>query len=123
MEHIKPVAPVPAAGTGVTLTERGAKKVRDLLAAENKDPAEYGLRIGVIGGGCSGFQYLLDFDRKRDDDAVFETDGVRMYIDPKSLMFLRGTKVDYEETLMGAGFKLQNPNVRGQCGCGQSFSV
>jgi iron-sulfur cluster assembly protein len=121
--HMTPVTPPKPVGTGISLTERSAAKIKGLLEAEKKDPAEYGLRVGVIGGGCSGFQYMLDFDKKRENDQVFETHGVKVIVDPKSLMFMRGSVVEYEETLMGAGFKIQNPNVKGSCGCGSSFSV
>lgn len=105
------------------VTANAAKKLKELLAAEKKDPSTVGLRIGITGGGCSGFQYLLDFDTRRDGDTVVEADGIKVFVDPKSMQFLRGSTVDYVESLMGAGFAIRNPNVKGSCGCGQSFSV
>lgn len=110
-------------GTGVTLTPKAASKLLELMGMEKKDPQAYGLRVGVIGGGCSGFQYMLDFDTKREGDFVFESSGAQIFVDGKSIMFLRGSVVDYAETLMGAGFQVQNPNVKGSCGCGSSFNV
>lgn len=110
------------AQTGVTLTEKAAQKLLEFMKAESKDPANYGLRVGVIGGGCSGFQYMLDFDTKREGDFEFESNGARIYVDGRSVMFVRGSVVDYSETLMGAGFQVQNPNVKGSCGCGSSVS-
>lgn len=105
------------------VTANAAKKLKELLEAEKKDPATVGLRVGITGGGCSGFQYLLDFDTKRDGDTVVEADGIKVFVDPKSMPFLRGSTVDYVESLMGAGFTIRNPNVKGSCGCGQSFNV
>lgn len=109
--------------TGLGLTERAADKLRKLLAAEGKNPAEYGLRVGVKGGGCSGLMYVLDLDRPKPNDFVFEDRGVKIVVDGKSVMFLRGSVVDYEESLMGAGFKVQNPMEKGKCGCGHSFTT
>jgi iron-sulfur cluster assembly accessory protein len=85
--------------------------------------AGYGIRVGVVGGGCSGFQYSMDFENaERDGDAVFEQDGVKLYVDPMSSMYLQGVTIDYVVGLQGAGFKFNNPNARNTCGCGQSFS-
>lgn len=109
--------------TGVSLTERAADKLRKLLAAEGKNPVEYGLRVGVKGGGCSGLMYVLDLDAAKPNDFVFEDHGVKIIVDGKSVMFLRGSIVDYEESLMGAGFKVQNPMEKGKCGCGHSFTT
>jgi iron-sulfur cluster assembly protein len=109
--------------TGLNLTERAAGKLRQLLAAEGKNPAEYGLRVGVKGGGCSGLMYVLDLDAPKPDDFIFEDQGVKIVVDGKSVMFLRGSVVDYEESLMGAGFKVRNPMEKGQCGCGHSFTT
>jgi len=109
--------------TGLSLTEKAAEKLRQLLVAEKKSPEEYGLRIGVKGGGCSGFMYVLDLAKKQEKDFDFEERGVRIFVDGKSIMFLRGSVVDYEETLMGAGFKVRNPLEKGKCGCGESFNV
>lgn len=107
----------------VTITDRGAEKVREFLAAQEADASMAGLRVGVRGGGCSGFQYQLAFDEQREDDAVFETHGLKLLVDNESLPFVRGSVIDYEETLQGAGFKVENPNVVAACGCGSSFRV
>jgi iron-sulfur cluster assembly protein len=107
----------------VTITDTGAEKVREFLAAQDADASMAGLRVGVRGGGCSGFQYQLAFDEQRDDDAVFETHGLKLLVDNDSLPFVRGSVIDYEETLQGAGFKVENPNVVAACGCGSSFRV
>ena len=107
----------------ITLTDRGAEKVREFLATQNAVAETAGLRVGVRGGGCSGFQYQLAFDEQRDEDAVFETHGLKLLVDNDSLPFVRGSVIDYEETLQGAGFKVENPNVVAACGCGSSFRV
>jgi iron-sulfur cluster assembly protein len=107
----------------VTITDKGAEKVREFLAAQDTDVSMAGLRVGVRGGGCSGFQYQLAFDEQRDEDAVFETHGLKLLVDNDSLPFVRGSIIDYEETLQGAGFKVENPNVVAACGCGSSFRV
>ncbi|HEV3318655.1 MAG TPA: iron-sulfur cluster assembly accessory protein [Solirubrobacteraceae bacterium] len=107
----------------VTITDKGAEKVREFLAAQEADVSLAGLRVGVRGGGCSGFQYQLAFDEQRDEDAVFETHGLKLLVDNDSLPFVRGSVIDYEETLQGAGFKVENPNVVAACGCGSSFRV
>jgi len=107
----------------VTITDKGAEKVREFLAAQEADASLAGLRVGVRGGGCSGFQYQLAFDEQRDDDSVFETHGLKLLVDRESLPFVRGSIIDYQETLQGAGFKVENPNVVAACGCGSSFRV
>ena len=107
----------------VTITDKGAEKVREFLAAQEADESLAGLRVGVRGGGCSGFQYQLAFDEQRDDDSVFETHGLKLLVDRESLPFVRGSIIDYQETLQGAGFKVENPNVVAACGCGSSFRV
>jgi iron-sulfur cluster assembly accessory protein len=84
---------------------------------------EIGLRVGVRGGGCSGFQYALALDEKKDDDLVFEHDGIRVIVDPSSLRYVDGSKVDYTESMMGSGFEVVNPNVVASCGCGSSFRI
>jgi iron-sulfur cluster assembly protein len=121
-DHIKGPAAVPAV-TPVTLTEKAAKKLLELMKAEQKDPGKFGLRVGVIGGGCSGFQYMLDFDTKREGDLQFESFGAKVLVDDRSINYVKGAVVDYVESLMGAGFQVQNPNVKGSCGCGSSFNV
>ena len=107
----------------ITLTDKGAEKVHEFLASQQADVSLAGLRVGVRGGGCSGFQYQLAFDEQRAGDVVFESHGLKLLIDAESLPFLRGSTIDYEESLQGAGFKVNNPNVVAACGCGSSFRV
>ena len=107
----------------ITFTDKGAEKVQEFLAAQGADVQTAGLRVGVRGGGCSGFQYALAFDNQRDDDEVFEDHGLRILVDRPSLPYVRGAVVDYVESLQGAGFKVENPNVIAACGCGSSFRV
>lgn len=107
----------------ITLTDRAAQEVKRIIG-EQSLPETTVLRVGVKGGGCSGFSYTLGFD---DDagpaDQIFEHEGVRVAVDPKSFLYLAGTQVDFEESLMGRGFKFTNPNASKSCGCGESFSV
>ena len=107
----------------LSITEKAARKIVSLVTQENKDPATVGLRVGVEGGGCSGFQYKLDLTELREDDNVYSEGDARVLVDPRSIMFLQGAVVDYVESLTGAGFTVRNPNVTGTCGCGTSFSV
>lgn len=107
----------------ISITDKGAEKVREFLAAQQADGSLAGLRVGVRGGGCSGFQYQLAFDEQRDDDEVFEDHGLKLLVDRPSLPYVRGSVIDYEESLQGAGFKVSNPNVVAACGCGSSFRV
>jgi len=107
----------------ITLSDKGAEKVQEFLASQQQDAALAGLRVGVRGGGCSGFQYQLAFDEQRDSDAVFESHGLKLLVDRESLPYVSGSTIDYEETLQGAGFKVSNPNVVAACGCGSSFRV
>jgi iron-sulfur cluster assembly protein len=108
----------------ITFTEKGAEKVQEFLASQGTAAAETsGLRVGVRGGGCSGFQYALAFDTERDGDEVFEDHGLRILVDSPSLPYVKGAVVDYVDTLQGAGFKVDNPNVVAACGCGSSFRV
>jgi iron-sulfur cluster assembly accessory protein len=106
----------------LALTPKAAEKVKEIRVAENIEDA-MGLRMRVVGGGCSGFSYDLYFDGSQDGDKIFESHGIRLVVDQMSLMYLAGTEVDYIEGLHGAGFKFQNPNVKSTCGCGSSFSV
>ena len=108
---------------GITFSELGAKKVREFLAAQGADVTTAGLRVGVRGGGCSGFQYQLAFDERRDDDIVFEDHGLQLLVEPQSLAYVDGSQIDYVESLQGAGFQVSNPNVTAACGCGSSFRV
>lgn len=107
----------------ITFTEKGAEKVKEFLAGQSADVQTSGLRVGVRGGGCSGFQYALAFDTQRDGDEVFVDHELRILVDGPSLPYVRGAVVDYVEGLTGAGFKVENPNVVAACGCGSSFRV
>jgi len=106
----------------VKLTARAAKKVK-AIRAEEKIEESYGLRLKVMGGGCSGFSYDLFFDQPQDVDQSFESQGIKLLCDQMSLMYLVGTEIDYVESVQGSGFKFSNPNVKSTCGCGSSFSV
>jgi len=107
--------------TGVNVTERAAARIKELIQAENRQGQ--GLRVKVVGGGCSGLQYKVDFDLPKASDKVFEKDGAKVLIDMKSLLYLAGTELDYKDELMQSGFVFQNPNVKKSCGCGASFTV
>ena len=111
-------------GPVVHLTERAAKKILALLAKEGVSLETGGLRLGVQGGGCSGLSYAMRLDTQpRDRDKIFEEFGARIFVDPKSLLYLNGTTLEYEETLMRQGFVFQNPNATRSCGCGSSFTA
>jgi iron-sulfur cluster assembly accessory protein len=106
----------------ITLTVKAVSKVKEIMAQQDPQPA--GLRVGVVGGGCSGFSYSMAFENSAGMmDKVFEFDGMKVFVDATSLIYLTGVTVDYVETLEGAGFKFENPNVRSTCGCGSSFNV
>ena len=107
----------------ITITDKGAQKVHEFLSGQGANAADAGLRVGVKGGGCSGFQYNLAFDEQRDGDEVFEFAGLKVYVDQPSLPYVRGSVIDYVESLQGAGFQVNNPNVVAACGCGSSFRV
>jgi iron-sulfur cluster assembly protein len=107
----------------ISLTEKAAEKIKTVFR-DNGMPETGCLRIGVKGGGCGGFSYTLDVtDKPVADDEVFESRGVRVVCDPKSYLYLNGTEVDYEESLMQGGFRFDNPNASGVCGCGASFKT
>jgi iron-sulfur cluster assembly accessory protein len=108
---------------GITFSEVGATKVKDYLEQQQADLSVAGLRVGVKGGGCSGFQYQLAFDEQRDGDVVFEDAGLRILVDGPSLPYVDGSQIDYVEAMTGAGFQVVNPNVVAACGCGSSFRV
>lgn len=108
--------------SAISLTDKAAEKIRELLG-EDPDSAGQALRVAVRGGGCSGFQYALAFDERKDDDHVFEEQGVAVVVDRVSMQFVFGSEVDYVEGLTGAGFQVNNPNVVAACGCGSSFQV
>jgi iron-sulfur cluster assembly accessory protein len=103
----------------VTITDTATAKIKELMNGQAAE--ETGLRLAVRGGGCSGFQYALAFDEQRDGDKIYEYNEVRVLIDSQSLPFVDGSEVDYVDSLQGAGFAVNNPNVVAACGCGQSF--
>ncbi len=116
------IKPQEAKKAPVSLTPTAVAKVREIMAQQNPVPA--GLRVGVVGGGCSGFSYSMSFENASGlMDKVFDMDGLKVYVDATSLTYLNGCTVDYIETLEGAGFKFDNPQVKSTCGCGSSFSV
>ncbi len=103
----------------LTLTTTAVEKVKAILAERGETG---GLRIAVVGGGCSGFQYQMSLDKQpAENDQVIEQDGLKVFIDSRSMLYLNGTRVDYVDGLTGSGFKFENPNSRGTCGCGESF--
>ena len=106
---------------GISLTDRAAARINELIAADSH--GDQGLRVKVVGGGCSGLQYKVDFDMPKPTDKVFEKDGAKVLVDMKSLLYLTGTELDYKDELMQSGFVFQNPNVKKACGCGASFTV
>lgn len=107
----------------ITITNKAIKQVKQ-VKAENNIPEEYGLRLGVKGGGCSGMSYTLGFDpESRENDLVLEAEGVRLFIDAKSMFYLMGMTLDFSDGLMGKGFVFNNPNATKTCGCGSSFSA
>jgi iron-sulfur cluster assembly protein len=106
----------------LVLTEKAVEQIKRLLARDQREG--HGLRVSVSDGGCSGYSYKLDFDREqKPDDAVLESDGVRVFVDLESASYLKGTVIDFVPGLYGGGFKFINPNATGTCGCGTSFSV
>jgi iron-sulfur cluster assembly accessory protein len=106
----------------ITVTSQAAEKIKGIQASQ-ATAEDAGLRIRVVGGGCSGFQYQLAFDAPQPGDQVFEQEGVKVVVDPKSFLYLSGTEIDYVDGLTGAGFTLKNPNAKGGCGCGSSFTA
>ena len=107
----------------ITLTNGASQKVKGILEQERASLPQGGLRIYVQGGGCSGFSYGMVLDEAAAEDQVFETDGIKLIVDPMSLRYLEGAEVDYKEDLMGGGFAIKNPNAKSSCGCGQSFQA
>jgi len=115
--------PAPATDTPVLLTAKAAEMVKHTRGQEGFAES-HGLRVAVRGGGCSGFEYALDFDNEaRDNDWVYEQHGLTLYVDAISARYLEGTTIDYVMGMAGAGFKFNNPKARGSCGCGSSFTV
>jgi iron-sulfur cluster assembly protein len=112
-----------SAPQALQVTDRAVKRIRAAMTKEGVSPEEGGLRLGVMGGGCSGLSYSIKFDtRPRERDRIYVFDGVRVFVDPKSFLYLHGMTLDYEETLMRQGFNFINPNSSRSCGCGSSFS-
>jgi len=106
----------------IAITDNAKKKIIEIFENEKKSD-EVGLRLGVVGGGCSGLSYKIDFDTKNEKDNVLEFDGFRVYIDLKSSIYLKGITLDFKDGLDGKGFVFVNPNATNTCGCGESFSV
>src|SRR5438270_14066557 len=108
----------------VNVTPRAAEEIKAQLAKRPQSKPESGVRLGVKGGGCSGMSYVIEYcDQPRPRDKTFEVDGARVYVDPKSLIYLNGTTFDYVESFQQKGFKFVNPQVKSECGCGESFTV
>ena len=113
-----------APAKGVQVTEKAVAKIRSAMAKEGISPEQGGLRLGVQGGGCSGLSYNIRFDTQpRERDRIFTFEGVRVFVDPKSFIYLHGMTLDYQETLMHQGFVFVNPKSAKSCGCGTSFSA
>lgn len=106
----------------ISITDSAKKKIIEIFENEKKS-VEVGLRLGVVGGGCSGLSYKIDFDSKKEKDNVLEFEGFKVYIDLKSSIYLKGITLDFKDGLDGKGFIFQNPNATNTCGCGESFSV
>ncbi len=116
------IAELKTAAAPLVLTTSATAKVREIMATQ--DPLPAGLRIGVVGGGCSGFQYSMSFENQQGMmDKVYSFEDIKVFVDATSLMYLKGCVVDYVETLEAAGFKFENPNTKSTCGCGSSFSA
>jgi iron-sulfur cluster assembly protein len=110
--------------TGIILSESAAREIRSIVQQQELDAEKIRLRVGVKGGGCSGFSYLLDLtETQKETDEVFEQHGIKIIVDPKSLLYLGGTTIDFKDEIMGRGFVFQNPNATSTCGCGSSFSA
>ncbi len=106
----------------INLTETAVSKVKEILTSQEPSPA--GLRIAVVGGGCSGFSYSMAFENSPQMlDKTYNYDGLKVFVDQASLLYLEGAQVDYVESMEGSGFKFSNPNVKSTCGCGSSFSA
>jgi iron-sulfur cluster assembly protein len=122
-QSANPAAPTAEGKRGMAISEQAAAFARKKL--ETRGTPNAAVRLGIRGGGCSGFSYVIEFsdDPPRERDTVYEAGGVRFYVDKKSLVYLAGTLLDYEKTLMFQGFKFRNPQEASSCGCGHSFTV
>jgi iron-sulfur cluster assembly protein len=118
-DHAVEIMLHPPDALNLTITEKAAAKVKEAMSKDGKTEAT--LRLYVSGGGCSGFQYGLAFDQKKDDDCVIEKHGVKVLVDAESAKYMEGAEIDYVESVMGEGFKINNPNATETCGCGHSF--
>ena len=108
----------------IELTETAAREICTIVDQQELDKEKVRLRVGVKGGGCSGFSYLLDLtENERDTDEIFEQHGVKIVCDPKSYLYLNGTSIDFKDEVMGRGFAFNNPNATNTCGCGSSFNA
>ncbi|MFK7758705.1 MAG: HesB/IscA family protein [Phycisphaerales bacterium] len=108
----------------VIITELAAKEIQTIIKSQDLDADKVRLRVGVKGGGCSGFSYLLDLtETQKDSDEMFEQHGIKVIVDPKSMLYLSGVVVDFKDEIMGRGFVFNNPNASSSCGCGSSFSA
>ena len=116
------IQPLARGGGLVTVTESAVAALREALSAEETGES-LGVRLAVVGGGCSGLQYELELDQRRPTDTVVDADGVELLLDPKSAIYLKGITLDYRDGLQGRGFSFSNPNATNTCGCGESFSV
>ena len=112
----------PASGQLVQVTDKAITEVNRLLATDSEKRGK-GLRLGVIGGGCSGFSYKIEFDKPKELDNILPFDGFEVYLDPKSSIYLKGITLDFQDGLEGKGFRFVNPNATNTCGCGESFSI
>jgi iron-sulfur cluster assembly protein len=109
---------------GIILTESAAREIRNIIQQQELDADKVRLRVGVKGGGCSGFSYVLDLtESHKETDEIFEQHGIKIVCDPKSLLYLSGTTVDFKDEIMSRGFVFKNPNATSSCGCGSSFSA
>ena len=106
----------------VQVTERAQREIREIFRQERPEPGT-GLRLGVVGGGCSGLSYEMEFDTQRQHDNILEFDGFRVLLDPKSSIYMKGVTLDFQDGLKGKGFVFRNPNATNTCGCGESFSL
>lgn len=112
------------ATASITLTAVAAAEIKRIIAEQELDATKVRLRVGVKGGGCSGFSYVLDLtEAQKDTDEIFDQHGITIICDPKSLLYLGGTTIDFKKTVMESGFVFENPNATSTCGCGSSFHV
>ncbi|MFG1493202.1 HesB/IscA family protein [Halobacteriovorax sp. GFR7] len=107
----------------LNVTPKAVAQIKNIFTSEDRSTQDFGLRLGVIGGGCSGLSYNIDFDAPKDSDNIIELDGIKILVDPKSSIYLSGITLDFKDGLNGKGFVFENPNAKNTCGCGESFSV